>query len=71
MFTREGEFRSSSAGSEPVAIPLPYPLGTEIPLTARLARAPRFGSSAIGVHLGSDCARQPAHPFGNLLVRGL
>jgi hypothetical protein len=34
MFTREGEFQILKRRLEPAAIPFPYPLGAEIPLTA-------------------------------------
>ncbi len=40
MFTREGEFRILKRQLEPAAIPFPYPLGAEIPLTALVAPAP-------------------------------
>ena len=39
MFTREGEFQILKRRLEPAAIPFPYPLGAEIPLTALVAPA--------------------------------
>jgi outer membrane protein assembly factor BamB len=39
MFTREGEFQVLKRPVEPAAIAFPYPLGTEIPLTALVAPA--------------------------------
>jgi outer membrane protein assembly factor BamB len=39
VFTREGEFQVLKRGVEPAAIAFPYPLGTEIPLTALIAPA--------------------------------
>jgi outer membrane protein assembly factor BamB len=37
MFTREGEFQVLKRRLEPVTIPMPYPLGEEIPLAALVA----------------------------------
>jgi hypothetical protein len=39
IFTREGEFQVLKRRLEPAAIAFPYPLGTEIPLTALVAPA--------------------------------
>jgi len=37
MVTREGEFQVLKRRLEPATIPMPYPLGDEIPLTALVA----------------------------------
>jgi outer membrane protein assembly factor BamB len=46
VFTREGEFQVLKRRVEPPAIAFPYPLGTEIPLTALVAPAAPAASSA-------------------------
>ena len=46
MFTREGEFQILKRRLEPAAIPLPYPLGAEIPLSALVPPAAPAVSTA-------------------------
>jgi outer membrane protein assembly factor BamB len=46
VFTREGEFQVLKRRVEPAPIAFPYPLGTEIPLTALVAPATPAASSA-------------------------
>jgi hypothetical protein len=46
MFTREGEFQILKRRLEPAAIPFPYPLGAEIPLTVLVPPAAPAVSTA-------------------------